>query len=185
MGVEHLVGKRTGRPKGSKTTAPWRRDLLWAYRNLGQPDAVAPSVLAAGLAALGREHPERLAALLLRMERAGGRGTAPAARVGSPPVRGAAPKTSAAGPPPPREAGWPGRRLKRLTVPLSKLADLYATRRPDDWWAAVLPRAFELVDSCLSEVDGQEQVTLTFSSPEFPPLAEGEPIPELTAELSR
>jgi hypothetical protein len=49
MGLQHLEGKRTGRPRGSKTSPLVDRDVRWAYRNLGTPDAVPPSPLAGGL----------------------------------------------------------------------------------------------------------------------------------------
>jgi len=53
MGVEHLQGKRTGRPRGSKSR-PWVRALGWAYRNMDKPDAEPPTPLAARLLALAR-----------------------------------------------------------------------------------------------------------------------------------
>jgi hypothetical protein len=67
--VAHLEGKRTGRPKGSKTTPPWVRDALWAYRNLDKPDLKPPSLLAGLLLAMGREHPDRLVLLLDALDR--------------------------------------------------------------------------------------------------------------------
>src|SRR5262245_37836041 len=39
MATDHLDGKRTGRPRGSKTRARstnLRRDILWAYENLSR-----------------------------------------------------------------------------------------------------------------------------------------------------
>ena len=64
MGLQHLEGKRTGRPRGSKTSPPLDRDVRWAYRNLGTSDAVPPSPLAGALLTLGREYPDRFAACL-------------------------------------------------------------------------------------------------------------------------
>jgi hypothetical protein len=67
MGVDHLQGKRTGRPRGSSSTPAWVRDLHWAERHLGDPDAVPPSPLAGRLLALARDQPDRfLACLALR-----------------------------------------------------------------------------------------------------------------------
>jgi hypothetical protein len=70
VGLEHLEKKRTGRPKGSKTSPAWVRALRWAERNLGKPDAEAqaPSELARYLLALGREHPDRFLACLALLE---------------------------------------------------------------------------------------------------------------------
>src|SRR4051794_18617252 len=68
MGIEHLKNKRTGRPRGSKSAPPWRRDLLWAYRHLGEEDVVPPSPRAAIWLTLAREHPERFLDCLVRLE---------------------------------------------------------------------------------------------------------------------
>jgi hypothetical protein len=70
MGVQHLEGKRTGRPKGSKSSPVWVRAARWALANLDYPDAVPPSPLAGRLLALGRESPDRLVLCLeaLRMK---------------------------------------------------------------------------------------------------------------------
>lgn len=75
MAANHLDGKRTGRPKGSKNKtvpADLRRDLTWAYKNLSQfrlkngtaaaIDAnphKAPSAAAMLWIRYGLKHPER------------------------------------------------------------------------------------------------------------------------------
>src|SRR5438552_16411764 len=64
MGVEHLQGKRTGRPRGSKSTPAWARDVRWVQKHLGQPAATPPTPLAGLLLNLGREHPEKFVACL-------------------------------------------------------------------------------------------------------------------------
>jgi hypothetical protein len=77
MGLQHLAGKRTGRPKGSRSKPRWLRDLAWAEKNLGNPDAQPPSELARRLRDLGRARPDQfLACLALRdvMRRAGKEG---------------------------------------------------------------------------------------------------------------
>jgi hypothetical protein len=68
MGVEHLEGKRTGRPKGSKSR-PWIRALRWACRNLDRPNAVPPSPLAEHYLALGRERPDQFLACLAALDK--------------------------------------------------------------------------------------------------------------------
>jgi hypothetical protein len=65
MGVEHLVGKRTGRRPGSKSMPPWKRDALWVYQNLDNPDAVPPSPFARALLTMAREDADRLLACLI------------------------------------------------------------------------------------------------------------------------
>jgi hypothetical protein len=64
MAIKDLEGKRTGRRLGSKSRPPWERDLRWAYKNIGKPDAEPPSEFARGLRELGREHPDKLFDLL-------------------------------------------------------------------------------------------------------------------------
>src|SRR4051812_10794613 len=68
MGLQDLVGKRSGRPRGSKTTPAWIRAARWAFDNLDNPDSVAPSRLAERLLALGRKHPDRLIVCLARLD---------------------------------------------------------------------------------------------------------------------
>ncbi len=63
MGVEHLEGKRTGRPPGSRNRKKWQVETAWAHRHIGD-DAPPPSPMAGLLRDLGREHPDRLIALV-------------------------------------------------------------------------------------------------------------------------
>src|SRR5438067_12975474 len=70
MGLEHLNGKRTGRPKGVKSAPRWQRDVRWVYRNLGNADAKPPSELAGRLLALAQEHPDRFVACLAKLDAA-------------------------------------------------------------------------------------------------------------------
>src|SRR5262249_52231764 len=64
MGLKHLQDNRTGRPRGSKNSPAWVRDVRWAYKHLGRPDAVPPTALAGLLVALGREHPDQFVSCL-------------------------------------------------------------------------------------------------------------------------
>src|SRR5436309_9031086 len=68
MGLEHLNGKRTGRPRGVKSAPRWQRDVRWVYRNLGNAGARPPSELARRLLALALEHPDRFVACLAHLE---------------------------------------------------------------------------------------------------------------------
>lgn len=70
MALKDLEGKRTGRPPGAKAVSPVRRDILWAYRNLGKPDAKPPSPGAKMWAELAREQPGRFLACVARIEAA-------------------------------------------------------------------------------------------------------------------
>ncbi len=60
MGLQHLEGKRSGRPRGARTTPQWVRAVRWASKYLGDLDAVPPSDLAGRLVTMGREHPDKL-----------------------------------------------------------------------------------------------------------------------------
>jgi hypothetical protein len=53
-----LAGKRTGRPKGSKTHAKVRADVEWAYRHRHDPRAVPPTPAAGFLWRLARSFPD-------------------------------------------------------------------------------------------------------------------------------
>jgi hypothetical protein len=68
MGVQHLEGKRSGRPRGSKSR-PWLRALRWACRNLHRPNAVPPTPLAEHYLALGRERPDQFLACLATLDK--------------------------------------------------------------------------------------------------------------------
>ena len=111
VSTAHLQDLRTGRPKGSRSTPSWERDLRWAGRHLDKPEAVPPSALAGRLVALGRQHPDRLLSLLLQLDAEGRRGEA----------RAPAPEPPAPIPPPPPAPIQPddgtARRLKRLSLP--------------------------------------------------------------------
>jgi hypothetical protein len=178
MGVEHLVGKRSGRPKGSKSRPPWVRDLLWAYRNLGKPDAVPPSPLAAGLAALGRERPEQLVACLALADGLGRQGQAadPGERTDGKPGDGAVP-------PPPEAPTEPPHGLQRVSVPGEDLI-AYLRGAPLSWVRSV-PHVFEVVGLSLENCGLERRAVLTIRSPRLPPAADGEPIPELKVEYAQ
>ena len=68
MGVQQLEGRRTGRPKGSRTQAG-KRAVLWTVRHLAEPDARPPSPLAERLLAQAQDRPDLLARLLIELER--------------------------------------------------------------------------------------------------------------------
>jgi hypothetical protein len=164
MGVAHLMGKRTGRPKGSRTMPPWRRDALWAYRQLCREGAAnggvnggdgckPPTPFAASLLALGREHPDRLAAVLIQMD-----GPAPVVQLVQEKPR--------AGP----------CRVKTLTL------------MPYQWkewvlgshsaWMEKIPEGVEVVGPVKWFPRGKKMV-LTLRHESFEPVPEGAPVPEI------
>src|SRR5262245_30702713 len=68
MALKDLEGRRTGRPRGAKTTPRWVRDARWVNDNLDNVNAKAPTPLAARLLALGRKRPDKFASCLATLE---------------------------------------------------------------------------------------------------------------------
>jgi hypothetical protein len=68
MNTAHLDGKRTGRPRGTKSTPAWARDAKWAFRHFNDPDAVPPSEFARCLRDQARQRPDLLLAVLAQLE---------------------------------------------------------------------------------------------------------------------
>ncbi len=70
MGLEHLQGKRTGRPRGARTKSRLRQDIAGAYRNQGKPDAQPPSAGAGLWQKLAREQPAIFLECVVRVDTA-------------------------------------------------------------------------------------------------------------------
>jgi hypothetical protein len=183
MSVEHLHGKRTGRPRGSKSTSPWRRDALWAYRHLGRPDAQPPSELAKLLLALGREQPDRLFACLALLDDPGHPAEQPNREAGG--SAEADPTTGGRSPDPQSSGndlgGKPPQKVRKLFVDARHL--LARLTGDGGAWVSNLPRGAYVV-GCETD-PGRDGIVLLIHSEAFPPVAEGEAIPELTAEYAR
>jgi hypothetical protein len=177
MGIKDLEGKRTGRPRGAKTTSRVRRDILWAYRNLGNPDAKPPSPGAKLWADLARQQPGQFLACLVRFETAEGQDLASEGE-------GAGPGREMDGTGGATGNGWGGKppqRVRKLFVD----ADHLITRLTSDGsaWVSNLPRGAYVVGG---ETDpSRDGIVFTIHSDTFPPVAEGEPIPEISPVFSR
>jgi hypothetical protein len=151
MGVEHLQGKRTGRPRGSKSR-PWLRAIRWACRHVDRPDAVPPSPLAGYYLALGREHPDRFLACLAALDE-----KTPT----EPETEDRARSTDRL-----KQLFWP---LRQLVFRLSHLKGAHLTN---------LPRDYEIVDCRMNRTC--TGVIFTIRSGTFPEVAEGALIPDFT-----
>jgi hypothetical protein len=173
MGLEHLQDKRTGRPRGSKSSPRWLRDAHWAYRNLGKPDSEPPTALAGLLVALGREHPDRFAACLATLDSQMPKAGKQDRDADDAPLNGSG-ETERRG----VDDGRP-QRLKTVTV---READLFALLRKQDGGCKPNPPADAYVVACKSD-SSQRTVVLTISSVTFPEVAEGEPVPYLEREF--
>jgi hypothetical protein len=181
MSVAHLAGKRTGRPPGSKTTPPWRRDVIWAYRNLGHLDAVPPSPLAGLLLEMGRREPDRLFACLASLDAAPGQQSpAPMRNEACAPAAVPTPCAPAAVPTPSAlDRRGPGR-LRHLFI-----RECYLVRHLKGGIAPGfldLPGDVHIVDVAL---DGRRKgLIFLVHSQSFPLVQEGELVPELEAEFT-
>lgn len=177
MGLAHLAGRRTGRPKGSRTSSRVRRDLRWAYRNLHKPDAKPPSEGARLWAEYARTCPRRFLDRVLRadlLEESKAEGDALEKAIAGPAV-------SPASGSPAGVVAARTRRTRRLFVPEGHLAAyLTGGRAP---WVRNLPNHFEVI-AC--EVDRERGgVVLTLFDWSFEPAAAGAQVPELAAEFDR
>jgi hypothetical protein len=181
MALKDLDGRRTGRPKGSKTTSRVRRDILWAYRNLDKPDAKPPSAGAQLWAALAREQPARFLACVAKLEaRAPDAGQRDGAAHGP---AGRATGAAAAWPNggPVNGAGWP-LRVQRLFVPEQRLTQGLV----GEHWLRITNLPADCMRIVASEGDpARRGVWLTIASELFEPVSAGQPIPEFRAEWLR
>src|SRR5262245_13626180 len=64
----HLLGKRTGRPKGTGHRSRLRPDLRWAYQTIADPQARPPTAGAQYCKDLALGEPEKFLALLGDLE---------------------------------------------------------------------------------------------------------------------
>ena len=160
MALKDLEGKRTGRPRGARTTSRLRRDAAWAYRHLDHPDARPPSPGAKMWAQLAREEPGRFLSCVALLE-----GEGP----GQDRDGGAEEKVTPAG------------RLMKLFVHQRQLVAWLTgdeTSRIEN-----LPPGFEVVGG-EAAADGKG-LFLTIRSESFPDVVEGEGVPQFAAVYGR
>ncbi len=167
MGLEH-VRHRTGRPRGSKSTPRWVKDLRWAYANVGNPDPRPPTAFAGRLLALAKEQPDKLFSCLVALELRAPKGEGAGPGGGS--VNGA--------------NGVPGdgrpRRVMELFVGLDDLVHFFRGGKPVR--VAPLPRSCEIVGG---EVDvGRDGVSILIRSEEFELVPPGQPPPTMQFQFA-
>jgi len=157
MSVAHLQHKRTGRPRGSKSSSPLKRDLMWAYRNLGK-DVEPPTDGARYWAKMASEQPEKFVAAMkvldetIRRSRDEPQNGKPVARA--------------------------GQRLKTVVLTEKELLKILMSRRGWD-----VPADGKLVGYALNQARGE--VLFTIGSAEFQPLEEEQVVPELGPRFTR
>jgi len=165
MGLKDLEGKRTGRPPGARTTSRVRRDIMWAYKNLENPDAKPPSPGAKMWAKHAREQPAHFLACVAMVDAAGQQDGEGDGGADGEPAQTDEPRVM---------HGHRSQRIKRLFVPWKHLHLCLTGGRLD--WIWNIPRDSELVSGAV--VPERGGVVLTIHSYEFPYVAEGAPIPE-------
>jgi hypothetical protein len=173
MAIEHLVGKRSGRPPGARSRSRVKRDLNWAYRHLDKPESVPPSAGAKRWSELARSHPEVFLACVAMFDTAGGQPTVDANGklphvepnwIGEPPGNGSGRK--------------PLRRLRKIFICSAQLL----SRLTSDGCARIsgFPRDASVV-GCDTD-PARDGMILILYSDSFSPVADDVPIPELTLE---
>jgi hypothetical protein len=154
MPLEHLQGKRTGRPRGSKSSSPLKRDLRWACRNLGK-DVEPPTAGAKFWSEMARNEPEKFVKAVAELDAANG------------PSRNKPDESQNRKP-----ETYAGQRLKRTFLAERDLLRLLRSFPGVD-----IPIDSKVVGYALAR--DRDGVMLTISAPTFRKLAEGEPIPEM------
>jgi hypothetical protein len=69
MATAHLQGKRTGRPRGSKSLSPVQRGLVWASKHLGQ-NIEPPTPAAKFFVDMAREEPAKFVSAVAALDAA-------------------------------------------------------------------------------------------------------------------
>jgi hypothetical protein len=154
MSVDHLAGRRSGRPRGSKTTPAWVRDATWCYRNLDNPDAEPPSPFAKRLLDQARQRPDLLLVAL--------------AQLGCPPRREETSLQQA------RMEDAPTSGVRRLSVPVNGLL-AWAMGHPAPSWLTQVPDGCELESVALHHT--RRRLILTLRDKSFPTTPPGQPVP--------
>lgn len=165
MGLQDLLNRRTGRPPGSKSSPAWVRALRWAERNLGRPDAEPPSALAQLLVTLGREHPDRFVACLAVVD-------APGYKLDHADERGSDERQKDGN----GLGGKPPQRVRNLFIDGRLLVSRLTGNGTA--WISNLPRDAWVV-GCKADAS-RDGIVLTIYSATFPPITDGETVPELT-----
>jgi hypothetical protein len=163
MGVAHLDGKRTGRPKGQKTRPYWQRAVQWVERHLGDDQPVPPSPLASLLLDQARERPDLFVLMLQAIEQR----TAPSLV----PQNGDGWHALACERPLREKLAYrQPQRVKRFMA-TSKLASVRV--KLDEKLLAKLPNGWELLELAT----GNDDFMFVVRSPEFPEVRAFQPVP--------
>jgi hypothetical protein len=177
MGVEHLEGRRTGRPRGSKTTSRVRRDMMWAYHHLDDADVKPPSAGAKMWSDLARSQPGNFLSCLVSLETGTESKANSTGSLAEPNRKGDTAEVQTVAP---RNRKLP-KRVRSFFMDFNHVL----LRLTMDGIAVVsnLPRGAHIV-GCKADPSRDGALFLVHSD-SYPPVPAGEAIPELTPEYSR
>jgi hypothetical protein len=156
MPLDHLQGKRTGRPRGSKSSSPLKRDLLWACRNLGN-DVEPPTLGAKYWSEMARNEPDKFVKAVAELDAAN---------------RRSGEKTPPSEPQPGNPVARAGQRRKTVFLTETEIHTAISA-----FCKVNLPVGARLVGCVMTQERGG--FLFTVYSKSFDQLAEGVPIPEL------
>jgi hypothetical protein len=157
MALEDLNGKRTGRPRGAKTSSRVRRDLMWVYRNL-HTNAKPRSPGERLWLELARTNPGEFLRCVLGADRRASR---------------AATSQSADS----KEVLSAARRVRKLFVPWQHVVQYLAGGRAPT--VSNLPGGFSCLSAAYDPV--RQGLVLTIESGTFSPAPAGQEIPEFSS----
>jgi hypothetical protein len=170
MGVEHLKGKRSGRPRGSKSAPPWKRDALWVYRNFSKADAEPPSSFAARLLAQAREQPDRLLTALALLDGPAGRSSGRHPDQDSPVRKTGGPASGRLSDGVQNDVGG----VKTFSLPVAGPV-AWMMGHPEPGWMSRLPDGCEVLSVVLNRT--RRRIVLTVRHSSFPAVPDGQPVP--------
>lgn len=161
MPFDHLQGKRSGRPRGSKSSSPVKRDLAWASRNLGKDDVVPPTPGALFWLNLARHDPARFVDAVVAMDAA---------------TKRSGEQNRRSEPQPSNPVARAGQRRKTIFLTEKEVCAAFNT-----FSGTKLPAGARLVGCEM--VEGG--FNFTVFSKTFERLAEGQPFPELRPKFAK
>lgn len=164
MGVQHLDGRRTGRPRGTRSTPQWQRDMLWVARHLGT-DTVPPSPGARLWSSFATAHPDRFIACIIQL----GTQEAKTGSRSSDRPEAAQAENRSAGVTGATNIAKPRRQHKTLTLKKDRFQNMLLHQR------ASVPSDSKVV----SVVEQGDKVIITLFSETFPLVPDGQAVPEL------
>jgi hypothetical protein len=167
VAIKDVDGKRTGRPRGAKSSSKVLRDIRAAYRSLDKPESKLTTAGARLWAAMAREHPAQFLACLAKLEARAPNEVKRDREAKDPLLSG--------------DGAKPPRRVRTMVVDAQHLV----SRMTSDGAAKLSNFPRDAYVAGCQEDPTRDGIVLVIHSNTFPPVFDGEVIPEITAEYSR